>query len=153
MKPEGVVNEAVAQAAFADRLLLNKTDLVTEADLARIEARLRGINAFAPIRRCSRGDVSVDSVLNIHGFDLQRALQTNPQLLNPENAPTQHDKTVTSVSLDQGAPRHMRTVQKGDLDFELATDFLEYIAESQGEDIYRMKGVLAVAHSQQKQRV
>ena len=47
----------------------------------------------------------------------------------------------------------MRTVQKGDLDFELATDFLEYIAESQGEDIYRMKGVLAVAHSQQKQRV
>jgi len=150
VKPEGVVNEAVAQAAFADRLLLNKTDLVTEADLARIEARLRGINAFAPIRRCSRGDVSVDSVLNIHGFDLQRALQTNPQLLNPENAPTQHDKTVTSVSLDQGAPRHMRTVQKGDLDFELATDFLEYIAESQGEDIYRMKGVLAVAHSQQK---
>ncbi|EOD05550.1 hypothetical protein EMIHUDRAFT_461078 [Emiliania huxleyi CCMP1516] len=129
VKPEGVVNEAVAQAAFADRLLLNKTDLVTEADLARIEARLRGINAFAPIRRCSRGDVSVDSVLNIHGFDLQRALQTNPQLLNPENAPTQHDKTVTSVSLDQGAPRHMRTVQKGDLDFELATDFLEYIAE------------------------
>mmetsp|Transcript_2352 Transcript_2352/g.8168 ORF Transcript_2352/g.8168 Transcript_2352/m.8168 type:complete len:481 (-) Transcript_2352:368-1810(-) len=150
VKPEGVVNEAVAQVAFADRLLLNKTDLVTEADLARIEARLRGINAFAPIRRCSRGDVSVDSVLNIHGFDLQRALQTNPQLLNPENAPTQHDKTVTSVSLDQGAPRHMRTVQKGDLDFELATDFLEYIAESQGEDIYRMKGVLAVAHSQQK---
>ena len=63
------------QAAFADRLLLNKTDLVTEEDLLRIEARLRGINAFAPIQRCSRGDVSVDRVLNIRGFDLQRALQ------------------------------------------------------------------------------
>ncbi len=63
------------QAAFADRLLLNKTDLVTEEDLLRIEARLRGINPFAPIQRCSRGDVSVDRVLNIRGFDLQRALQ------------------------------------------------------------------------------
>ena len=52
VKPEGVVNEAVAQVAFADRLLLNKTDLVSEADeLARIEARLRGINGFAPIQR------------------------------------------------------------------------------------------------------
>ena len=52
----------MAQAAFADRLLLNKTDLVTEEDLARIEARLRGINAFAPIQRCTRGTVSVGSV-------------------------------------------------------------------------------------------
>ena len=51
VKPEGVVNEAVAQVAFADRLLLNKTDLVTEEDLVRIEARLRGINGFAPIQR------------------------------------------------------------------------------------------------------
>jgi len=68
VKPEGVVNEAVAQVAFADRLLLNKTDLVTEADeLARIEARLRGINGFAPIQRCAHSDVSVGSVLGIHG--------------------------------------------------------------------------------------
>ena len=52
VKPEGVVNEAVAQVAFADRLLLNKTDLVSEAEeLDRIEARLRGINGFAPIQR------------------------------------------------------------------------------------------------------
>ena len=50
-KPEGVVNEAVAQVAFADRLLLNKTDLVASAALERVEARLRGINAFAPIVR------------------------------------------------------------------------------------------------------
>ena len=52
-KPEGVVNEAKAQAAFADRLILNKTDLVETSDLERIEARLRGINGFAPIRRCT----------------------------------------------------------------------------------------------------
>ena len=50
-KPDGVVNEAVAQVAFADRLLLNKTDLVASSALERVEARLRGINAFAPIVR------------------------------------------------------------------------------------------------------
>ena len=51
VKPEGATNEAVAQVAFADRLLLNKTDLVASAALERVEARLRGINAFAPIVR------------------------------------------------------------------------------------------------------
>jgi G3E family GTPase len=120
-KPDGVVNEAVAQVAFADRLLLNKTDLVT-ADpkaLPRIEGRLRAINAFAPIQRCAHGDVSVDRVLGIHGFDLQRALQSTPELLNVSAPMTQHDKSVTSVSLDQGAPRHLRTVGKGEVDLDL----------------------------------
>ena len=149
-KPEGVVNEAVAQTAFADRLLLNKTDLVAEADLDRIEARLKSINAFAPIQRCSRGDVSVDRVLGIHGFDLQRALQVNPELLNPAAATTQHDKSVSSVSLDQGAPRHLRIVQTGELDMELAQDFIDHLLETAGEEIFRMKGVLAVANSKRK---
>merc|ERR1719266_1074122 len=48
-KPEGAENEAVEQVAFADRLLVNKIDLVTEADLARVEARLKSINKFAPL--------------------------------------------------------------------------------------------------------
>ena len=51
-KPEGAENEAVEQVAFADRMLLNKTDLVDEADLERVEGRLRAINNFAPIQRC-----------------------------------------------------------------------------------------------------
>ena len=147
VKPEGVVNEAVAQAAFADRLLLNKIDLVTEEDLDRIEARLKSINAFAPIQRCSRGDVSVDRVLGIHGFDLQRALAVNPQLLSTDAAPTQHDASVSSVSLDQGAPRHLRLVQKGELDLELLQDWISELLDTAGEEIYRMKGVLSVAHA------
>ena len=54
-KADGAINEAVSQVAFADRLLLNKCDLVPkESDLRRIEARLNGINSFAPIRRCTR---------------------------------------------------------------------------------------------------
>ena len=62
----------VEQVAFADRMLLNKTDLVETADLDRIEARLKSINSFAPIMRCCKSEVSVDSVLNIRGFDLKR---------------------------------------------------------------------------------
>merc|ERR1712205_273097 len=54
VKPEGAENEAVEQVAFADRLLLNKTDLVKDEDLVRVEARLKSINAFAPIRRCTK---------------------------------------------------------------------------------------------------
>ena len=53
-KPEGAENEAVEQVAFADRLIVNKVDLVTDDDLARVEKRLRGINAFAPIVRSER---------------------------------------------------------------------------------------------------
>merc|ERR1712178_165521 len=49
-KPEGAENEAVEQVAFADRMLLNKTDLVTHDDLKRVTGRLRGINKFAPIQ-------------------------------------------------------------------------------------------------------
>merc|ERR1719352_548789 len=50
-KPEGAENEAVEQVAFADRMLLNKIDLVSEADLERVEKRLRSLNGFAPILR------------------------------------------------------------------------------------------------------
>ena len=167
---EGVVNEAIAQVAFADRLLLNKTDLVSEEELARVEARLRSINQFAPVMHCTHSSVSVDQVLNIHGFDLQRALKASPgklttlegpafhhcsspplrsvaELLNTSAAPTKHDARVSSVSLDQSAPRHLRTVQKGELDLDLLQEWIGELLNNSGEDIFRMKGVLAVAHA------
>ena len=77
-KAEGVENEAVEQVAFADRLLLNKTDLVSEDDLARIEARLKSINHTAPILRCHKANISVESVLDIGAFDLTRTLEMDP---------------------------------------------------------------------------
>ena len=72
VKPEGVENEAVEQVAFADRMLLNKTDLVEHADLKRIEKRLRSVNRFAPIFQTCQSRISVDNVLNVRGFDLDR---------------------------------------------------------------------------------
>ena len=79
-------NEAVEQVAFADRLLLNKTDLVSQKDLERVEKRLRAINSNAPVIRCTRSNVSVDNVLNIYGFDLKHTLDMDPEFLNTDGA-------------------------------------------------------------------
>ena len=78
VKPEGAENEAVEQVAFADRILLNKIDLVAEKDLVRIESRLKSMNGFAPVQRCTKAAVAVDWVLNIGAFDLKRTLETDP---------------------------------------------------------------------------
>eukprot|EP01052_Picozoa_sp_SAG31_P010979 SAG31_NODE_611_length_13558_cov_224.959730_15_plen_157_part_00 len=75
---QGAENEAVEQVAFADRILLNKTDLVTAEDLLRIEARLKCLNAVAPIKRCTKAQVAVDLVLDIGAFDLTRTLDMDP---------------------------------------------------------------------------
>lgn len=139
VKPEGAENEAVEQVAFADRMLLNKTDLVSEADLVRVEARLRAINGIAPIKRCSRAAVSVDSVLDIRGFDLKRVVQMDPGFLDTD-AEHEHDSTVTSLSVLHPGEVHLEAVQ----------EWIQMLLRDHGADIYRMKGVLAIAHAKEK---
>ena len=151
VKPHGTVNEAAAQVGFADRLLLNKMDLlVSPADGERVEARLRAINPYAPIQRCTRSEVSVDSVLNIHGFDLERTLTALPDFLNSSAPTTKHDSSVTSVSLSQTAARHMRMVRDGDLDLSALHEWLGDLLARRGADMFRIKGVLSIAHSNSK---
>jgi len=135
-KPEGAENEAVEQVAFADRLILNKTDLVTEADLDRIEARLRSINKFSPIQRSTKSEVSVEHVLNIHGFDVDKILEMDPEFLNTDNEHV-HDATVSSCSI----------VLPGEVHMALVNEWVSEILKTKGTDIYRMKGVLAIAGS------
>ena len=150
-KADGAINESVRQVAFADRLLLNKVDLVpSENELERIETRLKSINAFAPIQRCTRSQVSVEQVLDIHGFDLGRTLERDPAFLDTKRAPTKHDALVGSHSIDQGAARHLRGVKTGELDLMLTQKWIGSLLEERGEDIYRMKGVLAIAHSERR---
>merc|ERR1711985_176846 len=132
-KPEGAENEAVEQVAFADRMLLNKTDLVEEADLVRVEERLKSINAFAPIIRCCQSEVSTDNVLDIKGFDLKRTVEMDPEFLNIDNE-HEHDSTVSSVSI----------VQKGDVDLKSVQDWVNSLLRAQSEGIFRMKGVLSI---------
>ena len=79
--------EAREQVAFADRIILNKTDLVTEAELAEVERRLRRLNPLAPITRAERANVPLDQVLGLGGFDLGRILDINPEFANPDSGP------------------------------------------------------------------
>jgi G3E family GTPase len=81
--------ETRTQVAFADVIVLNKTDLVTAGELDALERRVRGINALARIVRADsreRASVPIGSVLGIGGFDLQRALEYKPTFLEPEYA-------------------------------------------------------------------
>merc|ERR1719158_2327837 len=80
-KPDGVENEAVEQVAFADRLLVNKCDLVDEAYLEVVEARLREINRDAPFTRSTNSVVPLGKLLGIGGFDLDRHLNIDPDFL------------------------------------------------------------------------
>ncbi len=76
--------EAKEQIAFADRILLNKCDLVTESDLAALEQRIHGINAVAQVHRTTRSVLPVNEVINIHAFDLDHKLTLDGDFLEKE---------------------------------------------------------------------
>jgi G3E family GTPase len=75
------VNE---QIAFADVILLNKVDLVTAAQLDELEARIRCMNAAARICRTRHAAADLDAILDIGGFDLDRALRVDPRFMEAE---------------------------------------------------------------------
>ena len=133
-KPEGAENEAVEQVAFADRMILNKCDLVNESDLARVEGRLKAINAFAPIVRSTQSQVNVGQVLDIRGFDLKRTLDMDPEFLNTDGE-HEHDASVTSLGIDLPSPGSA-------VDLGLYNNWLDGLMRTKGADLFRMKGVL-----------
>jgi len=135
-KPEGCENEAVEQVAFADRLLLNKIDLVSEEDLVRVEKRLKSMNSAAEIVRCEKANVSVDHVLNIGAFDLDRVCEMDPEFLTTDGE-HEHDTTVSSVSI----------TEPGELDLAAVQDWISKLLQTRGADIYRMKGVLNIKYA------
>ncbi|MDF9832682.1 G3E family GTPase [Ereboglobus sp. PH5-5] len=75
--------EAKKQIAFADVLVLNKTDLIAAAELDALEKRIHAMNAAAKIYRAQNCDVPLDAVINIAGFDPARALSVDPKFLQP----------------------------------------------------------------------
>ena len=82
--------EAREQVAFADRIILNKTDLASETELVAVEQRLRALNPLAPITRAERANVPLDQVLGLGGFDLERILDINPEFANPAHGEAGH---------------------------------------------------------------
>eukprot|EP00416_Gambierdiscus_australes_P022874 CAMPEP_0171064228 /NCGR_PEP_ID=MMETSP0766_2-20121228/6150_1 /TAXON_ID=439317 /ORGANISM="Gambierdiscus australes, Strain CAWD 149" /LENGTH=453 /DNA_ID=CAMNT_0011520233 /DNA_START=75 /DNA_END=1436 /DNA_ORIENTATION=+ len=132
-KPEGVENEAVEQVAFADRILLNKCDLVDEAALDEVEKRIKAINHGAQIRRCVKSDVDMSFILGIEAFSLDKILDMDDGFLE-ENQDHQHDNRVSSVGI------HI----KGQVDQTKLNDWIGWLLKEKGADIFRTKGVLAV---------
>jgi G3E family GTPase len=82
--------EAKNQIAFADVILLNKTDLVDEADLQEVEARIRGINPYAKLHRTQRSEIALDEVLDRKAFDLDRILDIEPDFLHGQEHDHEH---------------------------------------------------------------
>jgi G3E family GTPase len=126
-------DEAQEQIAFADVVLLNKTDLVTPAELDELERRIRGMNAIAKIYRTQNAAVEMDVLLGVKAFDLNRALEIDPQFLGEEAH--EHDETVTSVAL----------LEPGSVDGEKLNRWIGELLRNQGQDIFRTKGILNIA--------
>ena len=129
-------DEAREQIAFADVVLLNKCDLVGEADLAALEARIRGMNALTKIHRTTNASIAIGKVLDVGGFNLDHAMEVDPHFLEEEDEHHHHhhDDAVQSVGLE--AP--------GDCDGKKLNDWLSTVVREQGVDIFRMKGVFAI---------
>jgi len=138
-KPEGVENEAVEQVAFADRILLNKTDLVEEAELAPIEERLKTINPTVKIFRCEKSKVNPLHLIGIEAFSLEKTLEMDPEFLNTD-AEHEHDPSVSSCSIKF----------EGFLNVEMLSMWIGEIIQTMGANLFRYKGVLSVAGKKEK---
>lgn len=139
VKPEGVENEAVEQVAFADVLVINKTDLVTADELERLKAKLRVINGTAKMLESQQSRLPVDQVLNIRAFDLDRTLAMDDQFLNTEEEHL-HDRSVTSVGI----------AIEGQFLAEAFQEWLSALLRNQGADIFRSKGIISIFGSDDK---
>jgi len=138
-KPEGVENEAVEQVCFADKVLLNKTDLADEEKLAKIEKEIKALNPTTKILRCLHSKVDPKELLNIKAFELDRVLDFDPEFLD-EEAEHMHDETVTSVSCKI----------KGNVNQVLLQNQVQRIITEDSDNLYRYKGIIAVKGVEEK---
>ena len=88
--------EAKNQIAFADVILINKTDLVSAEELSEVEARIRGINPYARVHKTERAQIALNEVLERNAFDLDRILDIEPEFLAKEDA---HDHGMDTTTI------------------------------------------------------
>ena len=138
-KPEGIENESVEQLAFADRIMLNKIDLVDENELQHVESKIKAINRFAPIFRTENSLIDPKELINIGSFDLKRTLQMDPEFLDTD-AEHEHDQRVTSTS----------SKFEGELNVSKLEKWIGGLMRNKAEDLFRYKGVLAVKGMDEK---
>jgi G3E family GTPase len=153
--------EAKNQIAFADVIIVNKTDLVSAAELEEVEGRIRAINPYAKLHKTERCAVALPEVLGRNAFDLDRILEIEPEFLEADghdhghdhhhdhghghdhdghdhhhHAPGlkhYHDEEMQSVSLRTHAP----------LDPDKFFPWVQTLVQQEGQNILRCKGILS----------
>src|ERR1700732_3836236 len=132
------------QIAFADVILINKTDLVADAELREVEARIRGLNPYATIHRTERCAVPLPEVLGRGAFDLDRILDIEPQFLERDDdgdghhhehggLKHYHDEEMQSLALKSDKP----------LNPDKFLPWMQELVAKEGPNILRCKGILA----------
>ena len=156
--------EAKNQIAFADVIVLNKTDLVSKSELAEVEVRIRAINPYAKLHRTERCQVALSDVLERNAFDLDRILDLEPAFLEGEE-PDRDDHNEHGHDHGDGhdhhhdysqAPEHgglkhyhdeeMQSISlKTDkpLDADKFFPWVEDLVQKEGPSILRCKGILS----------
>lgn len=132
-RAEGAENEAEEQLAFADIVVLNKVDLVTEDEKAAVRQRIQTINAGVEILEAQNARVDVNKIIGIRGFNLDEVLRKEPTFL--EDQDHEHDQTITSVGL----------AFEGEVVQAELERLITKLITTKGPDLFRYKGVLAVA--------
>jgi G3E family GTPase len=123
-------HHAVDQIVIADRIIMNKVDLVSERALAALEAEVRRLNATAPILRSSHARVELENILGIGAFSAQRGELASDVHEGAHDPSLESQSFVLSAPLDR--PR-----------FQL---YIRELLEAKGDDIYRLKGIVAFAN-------
>ena len=124
-------HEAADQIAFADVIVLNKTDLVTPEQLVAVEAQIRKINKFARIHHAQKSNVPIAELLNQGAFDLNRVLAHMPDFLTDDEH--EHNDDIASMSFEAEKP----------LDPERFNAWIGALLAEKGADMLRTKGILA----------
>jgi G3E family GTPase len=139
--------EAKNQIAFADVIILNKTDLVTPAELGEVEARIRAINPYAKLHRAQKCDVDIAEVLERGAFDLDRILEIEPEFLTVDDHDHNHHDHDHHHGLKHYHDEDMQSISArldGDLDPNKFMPWLNQLTQEKGPNILRCKGIVAL---------
>jgi len=123
-------HEAQEQVGFADKVLMSKTDLVSEADVGRLVERIKRMNPRAPIKPVHFGNAPLDEVLDLRGFNLNAILEIDPEFLT--SIAHEHHDEVESFVYRSDKP----------FDGDKLEQFLSGMIQVYGPDLLRYKGVL-----------
>lgn len=121
--------EALEQIAFADIILLNKMDLVSQEQAEGVERRIRTLNPIAKIHRTEHSTIDLDKVFGVGAFDLDAKLEVDPTFL--DDLEHEHDDAVTSFFLREERP----------IDINHFMLWLTPLLQERGEDLLRSKGI------------